>query len=179
MTEFEKLLKEHRRLAVQIDDERNYLEHLERQLRAVEKQLKAMAIPVVESQQEAVAPFLTGASKPSEVELESQSPSASAIQDAVTAVAELGNGVTAQQLAEHLGITPDAARLRLQRAARDGLIARMALGRYRAKRASSDEAKTSSARGPNDTEGIEREATQDESSINSPESPNGIVAKVD
>ena len=160
MTEFDKLLKEHRRLAVQIDDERNYLEHLERQLRTVEKQLKA------------------GPSKPSELELESESPSASAIQDAVTAVAELGDGVTAQQLADHLRITPDAARLRLQRAARDGLIARMALGRYRAKRASSDEAKTSSARGPNDTEEIETEATQDESSSSSPESPDGFVAKV-
>ncbi len=41
-----------------------------------------------------------------------------------------------EQLAKHLDISRDAARLRLQRAARVGLIARMGVGRYRAIRQS-------------------------------------------
>src|SRR5260370_22756546 len=48
----------------------------------------------------------------------------------------LGNGATAEQLAKHLDISRDAARLPLQRAARVGLIARMGVGRYRAIRQS-------------------------------------------
>jgi hypothetical protein len=174
MTEFEKMLKEYRRLAVQVEDERNYLEHLERQLRGVEKQLKSMSLPAPAQ----LGPF-SPVSRAVEVVLEptgqDESPSASAIQDAVRAVSEIGDGVTAQQLAEHLNITPDAARLRLQRAAREGLIARMAVGRYREIKRAPEEPKTSIGRGPNDTEGMEEE--KDDPAVTGPS--NGFVAKVD
>lgn len=173
MTEFEKLLKEYRRLAVQVEDERNYLEHLERQLRGVEKQLKSMALPAPAPP---IGPFSAAFSVSAEATLEravQDESSASAIEEAVRAVSELGDGVTAQQLAEHLHISADAARLRLQRAAREGLIARMALGRYREIKRAPEEPKTSDARGPNDIDGTEE---KDDPVLPGPSY--GFVAKV-
>jgi hypothetical protein len=51
---------------------------------------------------------------------------------AADTVAQMGGDVDAQQLSEKLGISFDAARLRLARAARQGLLVRVTLGHYRA-----------------------------------------------
>lgn len=185
MTEFEKLLKEYRKLVVQIEDEEGYLEHLRRELRQVETQLKAMAMPQRptlasgdESSPEQLQIEVAGQDSIQTLHLEPPSTTeASALVQAVQAVAELGDGVTAQQLAERLNISADAARLRLQRAARDGLIARIALGRYRAIKRAPTEGKTSSFRRPDDTEDLEKTTAQDDRST-SPEPSDGFVAKV-
>jgi hypothetical protein len=143
MNEFDALLKEYRNLVVQVSEERGYLEHLESELRDTERRLKQLAekpkpydissfsmtwtppedFHVVESVLNADAPTPKPAS--------SDQGTLSALEATVRAVAELGRSVSAKQLADHLGITRDAARLRLQRAAREGLIGRIGVGRYR------------------------------------------------
>jgi len=123
MTEFEKTLQEYRKLVEQVADESGFLDFLKAQLAEVEQKLKEMAktsqvalVYTVQSPITAVAP----------------NDSLPALQEAAKAVEYLGDGVNAPQLAKHLNISRDAARLRLQRAARVGLIARMGTGRYRA-----------------------------------------------
>jgi hypothetical protein len=53
------------------------------------------------------------------------------LQQAVDAVAEIGADVDAQLLSEKMKISFDAARLRLARAARQGMLVRVKLGHYR------------------------------------------------
>jgi len=132
MTEFETTLKEYRKLVEQIADERGFLDFLQGQLTEVEEKLKSLAAPIPQ-------PGLSF-----NIELPLPAPSSQpdgndslpALEEAARAVEFLGNGVIAEQLAKHLDISRDAARLRLQRAARVGLIARMGVGRYRAIRQS-------------------------------------------
>jgi Fic family protein len=123
MNEFEKTLKEYRKLVEQINDERGFLSFLEDQLRDVEKKLKMFGSAYFQMQTVHTVQ-LPLSSEPDE--------SLPAVEEAAHAVETLGDGVTAEQLAKHLDISRDAARLRLQRGARVGLIARMGIGRYRA-----------------------------------------------
>ena len=55
-----------------------------------------------------------------------------ALRETAAAVEGLGEQVNAERLSQALKITPDAARLRLARAAKEGLIVRTTLGHYRA-----------------------------------------------
>jgi len=135
MTEFEAMLERHRKLAGDVQEQRGYLDFLDGELAELEKEMNAYVTKLREpstmsffsSQFTPVKPFnlnmiLTptipkGGSK--------------ALQETAQAIAELGDGVDAARLAEHLKITREAARLRLQRASKAGLISRMANGRYR------------------------------------------------
>jgi hypothetical protein len=54
------------------------------------------------------------------------------LRQAADMVAAIGGEVTADMLSEKLRISFDAARLRLARAARKGLVMRVSLGKYRA-----------------------------------------------
>lgn len=130
MIEFDALLKEYRTLAIQVDDEEHYLEHLKAQLVETEGRLKE----ILEKAQQPHPLFVNGelAASASVSRLKEQQPELSALEATVRTVAEMGGSVSAEQLAKHLQISRDAARLRLQRAARNGLIARFGLGRYRA-----------------------------------------------
>jgi biotin operon repressor len=160
MTEFEKTLSEYRNLVEQVADERGFLSFLEDQLAGVEKKLKAI---VTTSQATPYQVCLSSFHLP--VPAKRAEPDVPALQEAARAVEELGSGVSAEQLAKHLNITRDAARLRLQRAARTGLIARMAAGRYRAIK-----------QAPQMT--TEDKQTDGAGGL-APEPSNGLVAKVD
>jgi hypothetical protein len=142
MTEFEKLLAEYRKLVEQVNDEQGFLAFLKGQLQEVEGQLKSLASGQRQMQL-AVLDFGTAPFPPSS-KTDDPTPldEVGALKAAARAVEILGDGVTAEQLSRHLKISRDAARLRLQRAARVGMIARMGTGRYRAIRRS-PEAKTS------------------------------------
>ena len=132
MTEFETTLKEYRKLVEQIADERGFLDFLQGQLNEVEEKLKSLAAPIPQPgfSFNIELPLPAPSSQPD------GNDSLPALEEAARAVEFLGNGATAEQLAKHLDISRDAARLRLQRAARVGLIARMGVGRYRAIRQS-------------------------------------------
>src|SRR5277367_43434 len=118
MIEFDTLLKEYRNLAIQVDDEEHYLEHLKSQLAETEKRLKE----ILETAQQPTfsTNWLYGASS-SAVHRFNHQPELSALEETVRTVAEMGGSVSAEQLAKRLSITRDAARLRLQRAARNAL----------------------------------------------------------
>jgi hypothetical protein len=129
MIEFDTLLKEYRTLAIQVDDEEHYLEHLKTQLVETEKRLKEI---LEKAQQPAFSTNWLYGSSPGVIRQFTHQPELSALEETVQMVAEMGGSVSAEQLAKRLNITRDAARLRLQRAARNALIARIGLGRYRA-----------------------------------------------
>ena len=141
MSEFADMLARHRQLSSEVNDQREYLAYAESQLVALEKemqdyvsQLENRPIQFIADPTQyppvAVAPVrqLKLAPAPQEI-IEDRG--STALQETAQALLELGDGVDARRLAEHLHITREAARLRLQRAARRGLIARMANGRYR------------------------------------------------
>jgi biotin operon repressor len=166
MNDFEKLLKEHAKLAALLDDERGYLRQLEMQFRSIEQRLKDFVKPspcgfVLTPESSENVP----ANWENEVAEAAVEVGASALEQAALAVADLGDGVSAEQLAEHLEITRDAARLRLQRAAKEGLIIRIASGRYRFKRIS--------ARGPQEAETGQKVASE----IRPDATANGVVTR--
>ena len=134
MTEFEAMLERHRKLAGDVQEQRGYLEFLEGELAELEKE---MNVYVSRLKKETVIPLFMPAAtaKPFTLNM-NLTPNipkggSKALQETAQAIAELGDGVDAARLAEHLKITREAARLRLQRASKAGLISRMANGRYR------------------------------------------------
>jgi biotin operon repressor len=150
MSEFETLLEKHRTLAVQLDDQRGYLKFLKEQMDDVERRLKEIGARAEAASSEVAEPkfaafWLPPGSVPATASMifgesnETPSPitsapevSLSALEETAKGVSELGESVSAERLAEHLKISRDAARLRLQRAAKIGVIIRIAQGRYRA-----------------------------------------------
>jgi hypothetical protein len=182
MNRFEKVLKEYRRLVVLVEEEQSYLAHLKEQLGAVEEELKSMVLPTATSLEANVPEqdALEAANDEHGCSGISEHPGqpASALKEAVSAVIALGDGVTAKQLANHLNISSDAARLRLQRATREGLLDRMATGRYRPIKRSPLNAKTSNTRGPDEVASVESTTAQAISPEIHPELSNGFVAKV-
>ncbi len=149
MSEFETLLEKHRTLAVQLDDQRGYLKFLKEQMDDVERRLKEIGARGEAANSAAAEPklatfWLPPGSVPTTAYMtfgelnETPSPiaparevSLSALDETAKAVSELGESVSAERLADHLKISRDAARLRLQRAAKIGVIVRIAQGRYR------------------------------------------------
>jgi hypothetical protein len=137
MTEFQAMLERHRKLAGDVSEQRGYLEFLEGELAELEKQMNGY---VSHLQEERVVfdPTLFPPLSPAkrfdlQMNLTQAIPKggSKALQETAQAIAELGDGVDAARLAGHLHITREAARLRLQRASKAGLITRMASGRYR------------------------------------------------
>lgn len=152
MTEFDEMLAKYRKLAGEVHDQRGYLEYLEGELAELEKRMKGYVLGLQEQRSFfgpsslsalATAPMHDQAA-PKVVELLARVGRGSkALQQTADAIAAIGDGVDAVRLAAYLGISREAARLRLQRAARAGLIARMASGRYRAVKKKLPESKVS------------------------------------
>ncbi len=120
MSEFDNLLQKYGEISTEINGMREYLDHLEEDREAVRKRLKAL----MRSGPKQEVPAADDQGSPS---LESP------MIETINAVRELGDSVSATQLAERLNISQDAARLRLQRAAKKRLILRVKFGRYAAK----------------------------------------------
>jgi hypothetical protein len=120
MSEFDTLLLKFGELSGEIHEAQEYLAHLTEDRETVRKRLKA------------IAKNGARAEMPPDDDREVKSID-SAMDETVRAVAELGNSVSAAQLAEHLKIGQDAARLRLQRAEKKRIIIRVAFGRYASK----------------------------------------------
>jgi predicted nuclease with TOPRIM domain len=119
MAEFDTLLQKYGELTAEANEAREYLSHLEEEREMIRKRLKAIA--------------KNGSKTDTPVDEQERKTFDGAMEETVKALAELGNSVSAAQLAEHLKITQDAARLRLQRAEKKRRIIRVAFGRYASK----------------------------------------------
>lgn len=120
MAEFDTLLEKYGELSAEITETRDYLVSLTRDREEIRKRLKAISRN-------------GGIKHESNADDKESASIDSAMEDTVKAVRTLGNNVNAAQLAEHLNISQDAARLRLQRAEKKRLIIRIAFGRYGSK----------------------------------------------
>jgi len=145
MPDFASMLARHRKLAGEVTEQRGYLEFLESELADLEKEMSEFVARLQQPEQTPQGtvifdgrqfPGLTLKSLPGlQLQPKTERSTAGAsrsLRETAKAIEELGDGVDAVRLSQHLGITREAARLRLQRAALAGLIARMASGRYRA-----------------------------------------------
>src|SRR5271155_1732305 len=99
MIEFDSLLKEYRTLAIQVDDERHYLEHLEAQLIETENRLKEIVEKAQQPQTFVMNWELAAANS---LRVKQQQPELSALDATVRTVAEMGGSVSAEQLSRKL-----------------------------------------------------------------------------
>ena len=125
MTKLDDLMTKHARISFEIGQTEEYLASLKEHRDTIVAEVKAMVEKKPEVQLIFAEPQVTATVSAQE--------SASALEETATVVAELGDNVTAARLATRLGLSQDAARLRLQRAEKKGLIRRIAFGCYAAK----------------------------------------------
>jgi hypothetical protein len=121
MSKIDDLLARHARLSSDIGQAEEWLEGMLEERNGIVAEIKAMLAKPSEAQLGFVGP---------PTPLPSQVLEASALEETAKIVGELGDNVTATMLATRLGLTQDAARLRLQRTEKKGLIRRVAFGRY-------------------------------------------------
>jgi predicted HTH transcriptional regulator len=121
MSKFDELLEDHAQISIEIGHAEDYLKSLVEDREAISRKLKSLAKDE------------TGKSEEEEGIVSRALRAGDSLEETAKIVAELGDSVTAAQLAERLDLTQDAARLRLQRAEKRRLIKRVAFGRYAAK----------------------------------------------
>jgi predicted DNA-binding protein (UPF0251 family) len=141
MTDFENMLAKHRRLSGEVTEQRSYLEFLEHDLAELEKEMNEFVAtlqqaPTYVFDATSYPPISMKTLKPipglESVTIFKPEKASKSLRETARAIEEMGDGVDAIRLSQHLSISREAARLRLQRAAVAGLISRMASGRYRA-----------------------------------------------
>jgi hypothetical protein len=130
MDEVDRLLRHLEEVAEEIQALRFRLSYLEDHRAEIRESIKIAASRLRDSQQPLALFKSRNPSKPQVKQM--RRGAAMSLRQAADTVAAIQGDVDAQRLAETLNISFDAARLRLARAARQGLLVRVKLGLYRA-----------------------------------------------